>query len=188
MTSEEQVSRAVGEAVREFGALDALVCCAGISGPIGRGIDAISLAEWNAVMAVNVAGAFLVVREALPSLRAASAASVVLLASDSAHVASPGMVPYCSSKAALVQFGRALAVDLGDTGIRVNAVAPSVVDTPMSRSDLGAEAFSDASFPVQSADEVAAHVAYLVSPRSRAVNGTVLLSDFGYSARSGFPA
>ncbi|WP_091233520.1 SDR family NAD(P)-dependent oxidoreductase [Microbacterium sp. 3J1] len=188
VTSEEQVSRAVGDAVRELGGLDALVCCAGISGPVGQSIDALSLDDWNAVLAVNVTGAFLVVREALPALRAASAASVVLLASDSASVASQGMVPYCASKAALVQFGRALSVDLAGTGVRVNSVAPSVVDTPMSRSDLGADAFSDASFPVQSADEVAAHVAYLVSPRSRAVNGTSLLSDFGYSARSGFPA
>ena len=87
-----------------------------------------------------------------------------------------------------MQFGRALSVDLAGTGVRLNAVAPSIVDTPMSRGDLGSEAFADPSFPVQSADEVAGHVAYLLSPRSRAVNGTTLLSDFGYTARSGFPA
>jgi dihydroanticapsin dehydrogenase len=98
------------------------------------------------------------------------------------------MVPYCASKAALVQFGRALSVDLADSGIRVNALAPSIVDTPMSRGDLGAQAFVEPGFPVQTAAEVAAHVAYLVSPRARAVNGTILLSDFGYAARSGFPA
>jgi len=98
------------------------------------------------------------------------------------------MVPYCASKAALVQFGRALSVDLALDGIRVNTVAPSIVDTPMSRGDLGAEAFVDPSFAVQSPEDVASHVLYLVSPRSRAINGTTIVSDFGYSARSGFPA
>ena len=188
LTDEEQVQRAVDAAIAELGQLDAVVCCAGISGPVGRGIEQTSLAEWNAVFAVNVTGAFLVLRRALPALRAAAAASVVLLSSDSAFVASPGMVPYSASKGALVQFARALSVDLAGTGIRVNTVAPSIVDTPMSRGDLGADAFDAPEFPVQSAAEVAAHVVYLVSPRSRAVSGTTLLSDFGFSARSGFPA
>lgn len=188
LTDEEQVRTRVDAAVSELGRLDAVVHCAGISGPVGRGIEETSLAEWNAVLAVNVTGAFLVLRHALPALRAADAASVVLLASDSALVASPGMVPYCASKAALVQFARALSVDLAETRIRVNTVAPSIVDTPMSRGDLGCAAFDDPTFPVQTAAEVAAHVAYLVSPRSRAINGTTLLSDFGFSARSGFPA
>ncbi|MBO9624772.1 MAG: SDR family oxidoreductase [Microbacterium sp.] len=184
VTDEAQVAAAVGAVDR----LDAVVCCAGISGPVGSGIEDVTLAQWNAVLAVNVTGPFLVLKHALPALRAAGAASVVLISSDSAVVASPGMVPYCTSKAALVQFARALSVDLAGTGIRVNTVAPSVVDTPMSRGDLGDSAFDAPGFPVQSGDEVAAHVAYLASPRSRAVNGTTVLSDFGYSARSGFPA
>jgi dihydroanticapsin dehydrogenase len=188
LTDEQQVRVAVDSAVAELGRLDAVVHCAGISGPVGHRIEDTSLDDWNAVFAVNVTGAFLVLRHTLPALRAADAASVVLLSSDSAFVASPGMAPYAASKAALVQFARALSVDLAGTGIRVNTVAPSIVDTPMSRGDLGAGAFADPAFPVQSAAEVAAHVAYLVSPRSRAVNGTTVLSDFGISARSGFPA
>lgn len=188
LTDEGAVRTAVDGALDALGRLDAVVCCAGISGPVGRGIEQTTLAEWNAVFAVNVTGAFLVLRQALPLLRAAPAASVVLLSSDSALVASPGMAPYAASKAALVQFARALSVDLADTGIRVNTVAPSIVDTPMSRGDLGADALDHPAFPVQSAAEVAAHVTYLVSPRSRSVNGTTLVSDFGFSARSGFPA
>ena len=188
VTAEEQVASAVAAGVDALGGLDAVVCCAGVSGPVGTPVEQTALEDWNRVLAVNVTGAFLVLKHALPALRKAAAASVVLLASDSAVVASPGMAPYCASKAALVQFGRALSVDLAGTGVRVNTVAPSIVDTPMSRGDLGAEAFADPGFPVQTAAEVAAHVAYLVSPRSRAVNGTTLLSDFGYTARSGFPA
>lgn len=184
VTDEAQVAAAVGSLDR----LDAVVCCAGISGPVGAGIEDVTLAQWNAVLAVNVTGPFLVLKHALPALRAADAASVVLISSDSALVASPGMVPYCSSKAALVQFARALSVDLAGTGIRVNTVAPSVVDTPMSRGDLGDSALDEADFPVQTAEEVAAHVAYLASPLSRAINGATVVSDFGFSARSGFPA
>ncbi|WKT88070.1 SDR family oxidoreductase [Microbacterium maritypicum] len=188
VTDEEQVSAAVSAAVAALGGLDHVVCCAGVSGPVGSLIEDTDLAAWNAVLAVNVTGPFLVLKHALPALRRAVDASVVLLASDSASVASPGMAPYCASKAALVQFGRALSVDLAGAGIRVNSVAPSIVDTPMSRGDLGEAALDDPAFPVQTADEVAAHVAYLLSPHSRAVNGTTLISDFGYTARSGFPA
>lgn len=188
VTDESEVRAAVGSAAMTLGRLDAVVCCAGISGPVGTSIEDTDLADWDAVLSVNVTGAFLVLKHALPMLRAAPAASVVLLASDSAFVASPGMVPYGASKAALVQFGRALSVDLSDTRIRVNTVAPSIVDTPMSRGDLGSAAFDAPGFPVQSAADVAAHVSYLVSPLSRAINGTTLLSDFGYTARSGFPA
>ncbi len=188
VTEEPQVAAAVSASVEELGGVDAVVCCAGISGPVGSSIEQISLRDWNAVFAVNVTGAFLVLRQVLPALRASSSASVVLIASDSAFVSSPGMAPYCASKAALVQLGRSLSVDLTGTGIRVNTVAPSIVDTPMSRGDLGADAFVSPPFEVQTADDVASHVLYLVSPRSRAINGATLLSDFGYSARSGFPA
>lgn len=188
VTDEQQVADAVDAAVESLGRLDAVICSAGVSGPVGSAIDEISVGDWNAVFAVNVTGPFLVIARALPALRAAASASVVLIASDSAVVASAGMVPYCASKGALVQFARALSVDLADTGIRVNTVAPSIVDTPMSRRDLGADAFAAPSYPVQTPEEVASHVVYLVSPRSRAINGTTILSDFGYSARSGFPA
>lgn len=188
ITNETAVGVAVAEAVAALGALHTVVCCAGISGPVGSGIEQTSLAQWQSVFAVNVTGAFLVLRAALPALRAAPAASVVLVASDSAFVASPGMAPYCASKAALVQFGRALSVDLAGDDVRVTAVSPSIVDTPMSRGDLGDEAFAVPSFPVQTAEEIAAHVVYLASPCARAVNGSGILSDFGYSARSGFPA
>jgi len=188
VTDEAAVGAAVAEAVVALDGLHTVVCCAGISGPVGSGIDETSLAEWQAVFAVNVTGAFLVLRAALPALRAAPAASVVLVASDSAFVASPGMAPYCASKAALVQFGRALSVDLAGDDVRVTTVSPSIVDTAMSRGDLGDAAFAAPAFPVQTADEIAAHVVYLASPRARAVNGSGILSDFGYSARSGFPA
>jgi dihydroanticapsin dehydrogenase len=98
------------------------------------------------------------------------------------------MAPYCSSKGAVLMLTKALAVDLADQGTRVNCVCPSVVDTPMSRADLGLEdaGFAEAPFPVQSATDVANLVAFLASPVSRPVNATHLLADFGDTARSSF--
>lgn len=189
ITDESQVERAVAEVEDAFGGLDIVVSSAGISGPVGTLLSEVGLAEWSRVLRVNLTGTFLVLRAAVPALRRSRAASVVLVASDSAFVTAPGMAPYAASKAAVVQLARAAAVDLAPDGIRVSAVCPSVVDTPMSRGDLGRPAgFDTEPYPVQSADEVAAQIVFLASPVTRGVNGTTLVSDFGYSARSAFPA
>ncbi|MGV8894863.1 MAG: SDR family NAD(P)-dependent oxidoreductase [Rhodoglobus sp.] len=189
VTDEVSVADAVARATDHLGGLDLLVGCAGISGPVGRSLIDTTLAEWNEVFAVNVAGNFLALKHALPALTTSSAASIVLVASDSALVAASGMVPYCASKAAVVQLARALAVEVADQGIRVNALCPSIVDTGMSRDDLDLpEGFSRMGYPVHTAAEVADQILFLLSPRSRAVNATAVISDFGHSARSNFPA
>lgn len=189
LRDEAAVARGVADAVAALGGLDLLVCCAGVSGPVGTPLERTTLAEWEAVFAVNVTGAFLVLRAAVPHLRASSSPAVVLVASDSAFAAVGGMVPYAASKAAVLQLARAAAVEFELDGIRVNAVCPSIVDTPMSRGDLGrGDGFDGVGYPVQTADDVARGVAYLLSPVAGAVNATGLVSDFGYSARSSFPA
>ncbi|MDL9980207.1 SDR family NAD(P)-dependent oxidoreductase [Microbacterium sp. ASV49] len=188
VTDEGQVAAAVAAAVERWGGLDILIGCAGISGPVGTPLLETTAAQWDAVFDVNVRGSFLVLRAALPALREGRDASVVFVASDSALVAAPGMAPYCASKAAVLQFARAASVELAAEGIRVNAVCPSIVDTPMSRGDLGIDGFADVAYPVQTADEVAAQLVFLASPVSRPVNGTSLVTDFGYTARSNFPA
>lgn len=187
---ELEVAAAVQSVAARYRALDVLVACAGISGPFGRSLRDTSTEAWDAVMAVNVRGPFLLVKHAHPYLAASDSPAVILLASDSSFVAAPGMVAYNASKGAVLQLTRALSVDLAEQGIRVNCVCPSVVDTPMSRRDLGltAAGFDDAPFPVQHPEQVADHVLYLASRRSAPVNGTSLISDFGYLARSAFPA
>lgn len=185
----QQVQDAFDESARVLGALDLLVVCAGVSGPVGTTLEHTAPEQWDRVMRVNATGSFLALRAAIPLLRGSDAASVVVIASDSAFVAAPGMAAYCASKAAVLQLVRAASVELRDDGIRVNAICPSVVDTPMSRGDLGlTDGFAGIGYPVQTGAEVAAQVAFLCSPRSRPVNGTGLVSDFGYSAQSGFPA
>lgn len=183
VTDEPSFAAAVETLARHFGGLDVVVGCAGVSGPVGKPLAQTTAAEVAAVLAVNVTGPFLLVKHALPHL--ADGGSVVLLGSDSAFSAAPGMVPYCASKGAVVALTRALSVEI--PGVRVNCVCPSVVDTPMARRDLG-DLLDDPAFPVQAAGDVARQVLFLASPASRPVNGQALLADFGMSARSAFPA
>ncbi|ALG10583.1 SDR family NAD(P)-dependent oxidoreductase [Kibdelosporangium phytohabitans] len=183
VADERSVADAVAAVAQRFGRLDVVVGCAGISGPVGRPLAETSAAEVAAVLAVNVTGQILLVKHAQPWL--AEDAAVVLLGSDSAFTAAPGMVPYCASKGAVVALTRALAVEL--PGVRVNCVCPSVVDTPMARGDLG-DVLDDPDFPVQAPGDVARQVLFLASPASRPVNGQAVLADFGLSARSAFPA
>ncbi len=187
ITHEAQVAASVAAAAAAWGGLDLVVGCAGVSGPVGTDLEHTALADFSRVLAVNVTGAFLVLKHALPVLRRSQTAAVVLVASDSALVASAGMAAYCASKAALVQLARAASVET--PGVRINTVCPSIVDTPMSRGDLGlADGFAAVDYPVQQAAEVAAEIAFLCSPRARAVDAATLVSDFGYTARSHFPA
>lgn len=193
VTDETVLEAAMARAADRFGGVDVVVCCAGISGPFGAAIDDIAARDVTQVLAVNVLGPFLAVKHAAKHLRRSTRASVVLLASDSSFVAAPGMVPYNASKGAVLQLTRALSVDLTGDGIRVNCVCPSVVDTAMARADLGFAmtdemAFADAGYPVQSAGDVARHVLYLAAPASYPINGQSVVSDFGYLARSSFPA
>lgn len=188
VSAEHEVAAAVGAVADRHGGLDVVVACAGISGPFGKPIDEITAAQWDAVMAVNVRGPFLLVKHARRYLAEATSPAVVLLGSDSSFVAAPGMLPYNASKGAVLQLARALSVDLAEQGIRVNCVCPSIVDTPMARADLGPDAFTGADFPVQTPAQVANHVLYLASPVSGPVNGAGLVSDFGYLSRSSFPA
>lgn len=186
VTDEPALASAVDILAGELGGIAILVACAGTSGPFGQDVADISLDDWNRVLAVNVTGQFLLVKHALPHLRRAASAAIVLMGSDSGFVAAPGMVPYNASKGAVVQLTRALSVDLAP--IRVTCVCPSIVDTPLARADLGLPSFEGVDYPVQSAEDVARSVLYLASPATRAVNGTTLVSDFGYLARSSFPA
>ncbi|SFW83257.1 SDR family NAD(P)-dependent oxidoreductase [Amycolatopsis australiensis] len=183
VTDELAFAAAVDGIARRLGGLDVVVGCAGISGPVGTPLAGTTAADVSAVLAVNVTGQFLLAKHALPWL--GDGGSVVLLGSDSAFVAAPGMVPYCASKGAVVAMTRALAVEV--PGVRFNCVCPSVVDTPMARGDLGA-VLDDPAFPVQAPHDVARQVLFLASPASRPVNGQALLADFGMSARSAFPA
>ncbi|RDU98812.1 SDR family NAD(P)-dependent oxidoreductase [Trinickia dinghuensis] len=187
VTDERSVSAAIGAVVDRFKAIDSLIACAGISGPVGKRVIDIEQSEWDRVMAVNIRGVFLSAKHALPYLEARGGSTIVLVASDSSLFATAGMTPYCTSKAAALMLAKGLSVD--HPSVRVNSVCPSVVDTPMSRRDLGVEArgFDGTGIPAMAPEDVARHVLFLASPVSSPANGTAAVLDFGYAVRSGFP-
>ncbi|GER24440.1 short-chain dehydrogenase [Zafaria cholistanensis] len=186
LTDESDV-RMVAHTARDlFGRLDSVIACAGISGPVGQPAAEVSVEDWDRVMAVNVRGNFLVAKHSIPLLSRSEAPSVVFLGSDSALVGFEGMTPYCTSKGAVLMLTKSLTVDYPQ--IRFNCLCPGIVDTPMSRADLGQdEGFAGAGLPVMQPGQVARHAVFLASPVSAPINGTTLVADFGYTARSALP-
>lgn len=181
------VNGAVAEAAKHFGGIDIVVNNAGI-GAAG-GIDDNSPDEWHQVFDVNVVGIRRVVGAALPHLLRSEAAAVVNVGSIAATQGLPQRALYSATKGAVHALTRAMACDLLDKGVRVNAVAPGTADTPWVgrllsvATDPAAErAALEARQPhgrLVSADEVATAAAYLASPRSGSTNGVCLAVDGG---------
>lgn len=126
----------VKAAMTEIGdRLDILVNAAGIE--IEETIENTSLEQWNRIFAINVTGTFLTSKHALPLLRkseAAGGASIINFGSYDGFIADPGLAAYCATKGAVHALTKAMACDHGPEGIRVNAICPGYVDTPMLQS------------------------------------------------------
>jgi NAD(P)-dependent dehydrogenase (short-subunit alcohol dehydrogenase family) len=160
------VDRLFGETESRFGDCDILVNNAGTY--VARRLDKMSVDEWDRVFNVNVRGAFLTSRRALPSMIAKRSGAIVNVASISGVLGPekfPGFVSYNSSKAALIAFSEALAVEAKEFGVRVNCVSPGSVDTKMWK-DVSGGAPAD-----MSPREVAEVILFLASERSRPING-----------------
>ena len=185
------VARAVEETVRRFGRLDAVVNNAGVA--VFKPIEETTLEEWSRVLAVNLTGPFLTVQAATPHL-ARTRGAVVNITSISGLRASTLRVAYGVSKAGLAQLTRQQAAELGELGIRVNAVAPGPVDTAMAKQvhspDIRA-AYRDAIPLARYGEEaeIAAMVCFLCGPEAGYVTGQVIAVDGGFDAVGiGLPA
>jgi len=185
-----QVESLVEAAVRKFGRLDVMVNNAGIA-PEGKVTEA-SLEDWEATMATNAGGVFHGCRAAIPHLLKTQGC-IVNMASVSGLGGDWGLSFYNASKGAIINFTRALALDHGKDGVRVNAVAPSFTLTPMTE-DMQADRKLLARFrermplgrPATPAD-IAGVVAFLASEDAAMVTGVCLPVDGGVTASSGQP-
>jgi NAD(P)-dependent dehydrogenase (short-subunit alcohol dehydrogenase family) len=147
--------------------------------------------EWDRVLAVNMTGIFAVCRAAIPGLR--DGGSIVNMASMNSLVAYENSAPYSASKGALLQFTRALALELAPRRIRVNCVCPGIIDTPLTNSFLeladdpdALRAEYEAVAPLGrlgTAREVANCVVFLAGDESTFVTGSALVVDGGTTAR-----
>jgi NAD(P)-dependent dehydrogenase (short-subunit alcohol dehydrogenase family) len=187
---EEDCEQAVQAAVEGFGGLDVLVNSAGTI-VRGRDVMTTTLDEWEATFAVNVRGAFLTSKHALPVMIAAGGGSIVHVASYFGLVGSKGVAAYCASKGALVQLTRAMALDHAADGVRVNCVCPGSVYTPMIEAAWenydgeDAPGVWAAKHPVgriARPEEVAEAILYLATPASSFVTGVALPVDGGITA------
>src|SRR5438132_2375480 len=160
------VERLFAETESRFGGCEILVNNAGTY--VARRLDKMSVEEWDRVFNVNLRGAFLTSRRALPSMIAKRSGAIVNVSSISGVLGPEkfsGFVSYNSSKAALIAFTEGLAVEAKEFGVRVNCVSPGSVDTKMWK-DVSGGAPAD-----MTSQEVAEVILFLASERSRPING-----------------
>jgi 3-oxoacyl-[acyl-carrier protein] reductase len=171
-----QVDAMVGRTVEEFGGLDFLVANAGIW--TGGAVEALTDADWARMIGVNLTGTFHLVRAVVPQLRAREGTGMVFIASTAAQRGEAFHSHYAASKGGLIAFTRSLAVELAP--IRVNVVAPGWIRTDMSEDSLRPENIAAAlKEPIPlggpgDPEDVAAPVAFLLSPLARHITGAVL--------------
>lgn len=183
----DAVEAAVRAIAEQLGPIDILVNNAAI-GRLG-GVDELEFDSWNAVLGVNVTGAFLMARAVVGSMKERGFGRIVSVASSSIYTNTPRMVAYMTSKAALLGFTSSAAADLGPAGITVNAVSPGFTRTPMVTEQVALgtmppnideimrtmQAIPEAT----SAADVVGAIAYLTGPDAGMVTGQFLSVDAG---------
>jgi len=171
---------AIAEAIAGFGSIDACVCAAGVSWL--KTIDDVTEDDFRQIMEVNLIGSFIVAQEALKKMDRGG--RIVFIASRAA-VGGIGFPHYVASKAAVVGLTRAMALELRDRGIAVNAVSPGFTDTPMTRAapaeDFARWSAMEPSGKPASPGQIAGTIAFFADRQTEFVTGQVLYADGGKS-------
>lgn len=181
----DQVNKAINMTIAKFDRIDALVNNAGIA--VFKPLMETTYEEWSRVLDVNLSGSFICTQACVPSMLAGGGGSIVNITSISGSRASALRVAYGTSKAALMHLTKQQAAELGNQGIRVNAVSPGPVDTAMAKQvhtpDIRAD-YHDA-IPLNrygTEEELAEAVFFLCSDKASYINGQILNVDGGFSA------
>lgn len=191
VADEAQVDAMFAELGTRWGSLDVLVNNAGIAGPTAA-LAETSLADWNQTIAVNLTGAFLCARRAVPLLQAAGGGSIVNLSSAAGRLGFPLRTPYSASKFGIIGLTETWAMELGPSGIRVNAILPGIVAGERQERVIAAKA---ASYGIDheamrqrllstvslrrmvSAQDIAHQILFICSPAGAAISGQSLSVD-----------
>jgi NAD(P)-dependent dehydrogenase (short-subunit alcohol dehydrogenase family) len=186
VTDVASAEAAVASTVAAFGGLTTLVNIAAAVTPDGTA-ETLPLEEWEKALRINLTGAFIMCKYAVPEMRRAGNGAIINIASQLGHLHVAGRAPYCTSKAALMAFTQVLAMDHACDGIRANTISPGFILTERSsRRSGGKENASRIQGPKHllnrpgDVEDIAAGAAYLASDDAAFVTGTDLLIDGGY--------
>lgn len=187
VTNESEVDALIAATIAEYGRLDGVVHCAGIEESFVDARD-MTLEVFEKTMRVNVTGSFLVARAAGRVMVPQASGSIVLMGSILSTVGYGGNAAYTASKGAVLQLGRALAVDWSKFGVRINVVGPGPVATPMSQASIDDPvrgAWLRERIPIgrpATTDDIAGVCAFLLSDEASYITGTYIPVDGGWLA------
>jgi NAD(P)-dependent dehydrogenase (short-subunit alcohol dehydrogenase family) len=189
ITNEATVSIAVEAFQHRHSKIDVLVCTPAVN--VRKKLLSYTAAEFDKVIELNLKGTFLITQAVARVMEANRSGSIILFSSIRAVTVEPGQGVYAATKAGLVQLARALAAELGPSGIRVNCIAPGVVETPLTAPIKNSPEWYDAYSRRNAlgrwakAEEMAGPVVFLASEASSYVTGAVLFVDGGWTAIDG---
>ena len=181
-----QIRRGVERVSQEFGAVDILINNAGINRP-APGLD-VTEENWDDHYATNVKGGFFLAQKLAPMMIERSWGRIIWISSQSGLIGIPGQPVYCSTKGAVIQLVRTLGVEWAKHGMTVNAIAPTFVETDLTRKRLQNEVFRQfvlSKIPcgrLAEVSHVAAAAVFLASEEAAMVNGHTLCVDGGWTA------
>ena len=187
ITSIEEVRKLLTFSYEKYGRIDALYIVPGIN--IRKPLQKHTYEEFEKVINVNLRGAFILLKESYPFMR--EGGSIVLISSIRSIVVEPGQGPYAATKAAMVQLAKVAAAEYSKRNIRVNVIAPGVIDTPLTQQIKNDpewyRAYTEKTILKRWGDprEVAAVAVFLVMPASSYITGTVIYVDGGWTAIDG---
>lgn len=195
VSDETDVKNLIAYTIKEYGKLDVLVNNAGIN--IRKSVHDTTLEEWNNLMGINLTGPFLCSKYAIPEMQKQDSSSIINMASWHASTTITRLAAYASAKGGLTALTRQMALDYGKDQIRVNAVGPGSVDTPLLQKTFATLENPEQSFEeslefnpmgrVGTVDDIAKACLFLASDDSTYVSGQTILVDGGQSNKIARP-